>query len=82
LSHSKDDLRKALNTVHNTTKLLGVKIPPFISNVMALTGQVPMRSKIVTGNTMLKQVNTLLYLEFKISYEQENDVTLKRSILL
>jgi hypothetical protein len=68
--------------VHNTTKLLGVKIPPFISNVMALTGQVPMRSKIVTGNTMLKQVNTLLYLEFKISYEQENDVTLKRSILL
>jgi len=39
---------------------------PLISEVMTFKEQVPVRSKIVTDNTVFERVNTFTYLECKI----------------
>jgi hypothetical protein len=45
--------------------------------VMAFKGQVPVRTKIVIGNTILKQVDMLIYLGRTTSYEEEKGTTSK-----
>jgi len=42
---------------------------------MAFNGQVPITSKIVTDNIILKHINMFASLKHKISYEEENYVT-------
>jgi hypothetical protein len=44
---------------------------------MPFVGQGSIRSKIITDNTMLEQVNAFTYLEYKLSYDEEKDIALK-----
>jgi hypothetical protein len=67
--------QRALNASHNTTKQVGMKISPLNSKVMAFEGRVPVRSKIVTDDTVLVQVNTFTYSGYKTSYNEERDIT-------
>jgi hypothetical protein len=64
--------------VHTTTQF-GMEISPQKSEVMAYKGHFSIRSKIVTDNTTLEQVNTFTYFGCKISYEEEKDITSKIS---
>lgn len=41
---------------------------------MVFKGQIPIRSKSIVGNILLKQVNTFTFLECRISYEKKNDI--------
>jgi hypothetical protein len=53
--------------LHVTTKQSEREVSPLKSKVMAFTGQVPVRSKIVIDNIILEQVNAGTYLGCKIS---------------
>jgi hypothetical protein len=41
---------------------------------MAFKGTEPVRSKIVTDNMILEQMNTFTYLGCNISYQEEKDI--------
>jgi hypothetical protein len=71
-----------LYAFHNTTEQFGMEISPVKSNVMAFKGQVPIRSKVVLGDTILKQVNASSYLGCIILFEEQKDITSKISICL
>jgi len=69
LSSSEDCLQRGLRTLYNTTKQFGMKIPPLKSKIMVFKGEVAIRSKTVTDNTILEHVNTFIHMGCKISYE-------------
>jgi hypothetical protein len=46
-----------------------MKIPPLKSKIMVFKGEVAIRSKTVTDNTILEHVNTFIHMGCKISYE-------------
>jgi hypothetical protein len=54
-----------------TTKQFGMKISPLKYKVMIFQRKVPIRSKIVIGNNILKQANTFMYLGCKIHRKRE-----------
>jgi hypothetical protein len=78
ICQTEDDLHRALYTLLNTIKQFQKKKSPLKSKVMAFKGQVPIRSKIVTDNTILEQVNTFTYLGRTISYNEEREITSKK----
>jgi hypothetical protein len=62
--------RERYYALRNTTKLFGIKISPLNSKAMAYKCQVPMRSEILTENTIWEQVNKLTNLECEILGEK------------
>jgi hypothetical protein len=71
----RNDLQREPYTVHTATKQLRMKISPLKSKLMVFTRQIPIRSKIVTDNTILEEINTFTYLGCNISYEKVQDMT-------
>jgi hypothetical protein len=59
-----------------------MKIVPLKSKVITCKGPVPIINKIAMDYTILELVNAFTYFGFKISYEEEKDITSKRSKLL
>jgi hypothetical protein len=56
-----------------------MKICPLKSKVMAFKGQFPIRTKLLRGNTILKQGYTFTYLGHKILFREEKGITSKMS---
>jgi hypothetical protein len=54
-----------------------MKISHQKTKIMAFKGTEPIRSKIVTDNRILEQVNTFTYLGCNISYQGEKDIHFK-----
>jgi hypothetical protein len=52
--------KHVLYTLYNTAKQFGTDIFELKPKLMALKGQVPIRSKTVIANTILEQVNTFI----------------------
>jgi hypothetical protein len=52
-----------------------MEISTLKSKVIAFKGLLPVRSKTVLNNTILEQINTFTYLEYKISYKDKKDIT-------
>jgi hypothetical protein len=61
VSDSEYGLHRALCTLYNTTIHFSVEMFPLKSKIIALEGQVTIRSRTITYNFTLEQVNTLTY---------------------
>jgi hypothetical protein len=62
LPDSEDDVQRALHTLYSTTKQYRMKISGIKSKVMTFKGQIPIRNKVVMGNSKLEQRNNFIYL--------------------
>jgi hypothetical protein len=60
--NSEDNLQRGLHYLHQTVQTFGTKISHQKTKIMAVKGPEPIRSKIVTDNMILEQVNTFTYL--------------------
>jgi hypothetical protein len=53
-----EDPQRAFSALHNNTEHFKVKVSPLKSKEMSLKGQIKIRCKIITGNTVMEQLNT------------------------
>jgi hypothetical protein len=77
MSNTEDNLQKA---AHKLNKIITENsLPIFVQKTksMAFKGRDPFRSKIVTNNKIIEQVNFFKYLGNLISYDNEMDIDKK-----
>jgi hypothetical protein len=63
-----------LYILHNTTEQFGMEISPIMCKVMEFKGQLTLRSNTVILNTILKRINTFIYLVCNVLDEEEKDI--------
>jgi hypothetical protein len=82
ISNTEDNLQKAAHKLNLIITEYGLTISVQKSKSMAFKGRGPIRSKIVTDNKIIEQVNSSNYLGNLISYENEIDTDNKLNTYL
>jgi hypothetical protein len=77
MSNTEDNLQKAAHKLNKIITENGLPIFVHKTKSMAFKGRDPFRSKIVTNNKIIEQVNFFKYLGNLISYDNEMDIESK-----
>jgi hypothetical protein len=79
VSKTEDNLQKAVRKLNEIITEWGLTVSVQKTDLMALKGREPVRSKIVTDNKIIEQVSSFNYLGNSVSCEEEVDIDSKLS---